>query len=95
MKASSPVTCETSSGQSVQTNGPISRFRVMTALEESNTGYLIGCAPGWIQRYLRDKRFMADPFVEYARRNVTPVLGSMLGLAEGASKLAVDARRYG
>jgi Autoinducer binding domain len=57
--------------------------------------YLIGCAPGWIQRYLRDKRFMADPFVEYARRNVTPVLGSMLGLAEGASKLAVDARRYG
>jgi len=57
--------------------------------------YLIGCAPGWIQRYLRDKRFMTDPFVEYARRNVTPVTGSMIGLAEGALRLAADARRYG
>ncbi|MGF6874080.1 autoinducer binding domain-containing protein [Paraburkholderia sp. MM5477-R1] len=57
--------------------------------------YLIGCAPGWMQRYLRDKRFMADPFVEYARRNVTPVTGSMIGLADGAPRLAADARRYG
>jgi Autoinducer binding domain len=57
--------------------------------------YLIGCAPGWIQRYLRDKRFMADPFVEYARRNVTPVTGSMIGLADEAPRLAADARRYG
>jgi hypothetical protein len=57
--------------------------------------YLIGCAPGWIQRYLRDKRFMADPFVEYARRNVTPVTGSMLGLADGALRMAAEARRFG
>ncbi|MFM0019492.1 helix-turn-helix transcriptional regulator [Paraburkholderia azotifigens] len=57
--------------------------------------YLIGCAPGWIQRYLRDKRFMTDPFVEYARRNVTPVTGSMIGLADEAPRLAADARRYG
>ncbi|WP_233849451.1 autoinducer binding domain-containing protein [Paraburkholderia sp. HD33-4] len=57
--------------------------------------YLIGGAPGWMQRYLRDKRFMTDPFVEYARRNVTPVTGSMIGLADGAPRLAADARRYG
>lgn len=38
--------------------------------------YLIGCAPGWCQKYNAKKWFAIDPFIQYALRNSAPIVGS-------------------
>jgi DNA-binding CsgD family transcriptional regulator len=40
--------------------------------------FLIGCRPEWCQMYNANKWFMTDPYLEYARSNTSPIMGSQI-----------------
>lgn len=58
--------------------------------------YFIGCSPEWCQLYNAHKWFACDPFIEYARHNSEPILGSQIrGQSEGQRQLLAAAAEHG
>jgi DNA-binding CsgD family transcriptional regulator len=57
--------------------------------------YLVGCDPAWLNKYIDRVWYMNDPLLEYAKRNVTPVLSSRLDLYSDAHWLATEATTHG
>ncbi|CAE6841290.1 hypothetical protein R75465_06729 [Paraburkholderia aspalathi] len=57
--------------------------------------YLAGCDPAWLNKYIDRMWYMNDPSLEYAKRNVTPVLSSRLDLYSDAHWLATEAAAHG
>ncbi|QMI49737.1 helix-turn-helix transcriptional regulator [Burkholderia sp. MBR-1] len=58
--------------------------------------YFADCAPEWIQIYTYRCWYAIDPFLEYARTNLTPSVGSRIELASnGQREMIATAARYG
>lgn len=58
--------------------------------------YFIGCNPMWCAIYNERKWFMNDPFVEYAKCNTEPVLGSkIVGKTPGQMEMLKVAAEHG
>jgi hypothetical protein len=57
--------------------------------------YLVGCDPAWLNKYIDRVWYMNDPLLDYAKRNVKPVLSSRLDLYSDAHWLATEAATHG
>jgi hypothetical protein len=58
--------------------------------------FFIGCLPEWCQIYNARKWFAIDPFIQYALRNTSPVLGSAIQPeSPGQAELLAVAAKYG
>jgi DNA-binding CsgD family transcriptional regulator len=56
---------------------------------------LIGCHPAWMHKYINRLWYRRDPFVEYAKRNAAPTVGSRINLSRDDCWLTSDAAEYG
>ncbi|MDY7549210.1 autoinducer binding domain-containing protein [Glaciimonas sp. CA11.2] len=64
--------------------------------ERDTYRYFIGCQPEWCKIYNDRKWFMNDPFVEYARSNTAPVVGSEIhAVTAGQIDMLEVAASYG
>src|SRR5579864_5136260 len=62
------------------------------------TGYrfLVGCNPEWVQIYQQRHWYSNDPYLQYARFNASPALGSTIQIASaGQREMHATARQYG
>lgn len=58
--------------------------------------FLIGCRPEWCQMYNANKWYMTDPFLEYARSNTAPIVGSQISLeTQGQREMLMAASENG
>ena len=56
---------------------------------------LVGCHPGWLHKYISRLWYRRDPFVEYAKGNAAPTLGSRIDIADDDDSLISHAAEYG
>jgi DNA-binding CsgD family transcriptional regulator len=69
----------------VDTNGPATDYR-----------FLVGCNPEWIQIYQHRYWYSNDPYLQYARFNAVPALGSSIQITSaGQRDMRAKARQYG
>jgi DNA-binding CsgD family transcriptional regulator len=69
----------------VDTNGPTTDYR-----------FLVGCNPEWIQIYQHRHWYSNDPYLQYARFNAVPALGSCIQITSaGQRDMRATARQYG
>ena len=69
----------------VDTNGPTTDYR-----------FLVGCNPEWIQIYQHRHWYSNDPYLQYARFNAVPALGSSIEITStGQRDMRAIARQYG
>jgi DNA-binding CsgD family transcriptional regulator len=58
--------------------------------------FLVGCNPEWIQIYQHRHWYSNDPYLQYARFNASPALGSSIQLSSaGQREMHATARQYG
>jgi len=73
-----------------------STFRVDTDGHATDYRFLVGCNPEWIQIYQHRHWYSNDPYLEYARFNTAPAVGSGIQVTSaGQRDMRAAARRYG
>jgi DNA-binding CsgD family transcriptional regulator len=56
---------------------------------------LVGCHPAWLHKYISRLWYRRDPFLDYAKRNAAPTVGSRIDLANDDDSLISHAVEYG
>jgi len=56
---------------------------------------LVGCHPAWLHKYINRLWYRRDPFLDYAKRNAAPTVGSRIDLANDDDSLISHAVEYG
>ncbi|CAB3798379.1 autoinducer binding domain-containing protein [Paraburkholderia fynbosensis] len=73
-----------------------SSFRVDTNGLTTDYRFLVGCNPEWIQIYQHRHWYSNDPYLQYARVNAMPALGSSIHITSaGQRAMCATARQYG
>jgi DNA-binding CsgD family transcriptional regulator len=52
---------------------------------------LVGCTPGWVQRYVQQRWYLSDPLLKRAVDSERPVVKRHMALLRGAVSTAIDA----